>query len=120
MLSGPADDGAELCPQLQALDLHASDLEPDVSDPARMSRVVDCLRSRDDRDYPVIVLRILFELDSDSALNIEFAAREQMARFQGAFEPYVDIVACGDVDEFWDLMDSSDDSRSSSAEGNEQ
>ena len=60
-----------------------------------MSRVVDCLRGRDDQDYPVIVLRILFELDSDSALNIEFAAREQMARFEGAFEPYVDIVACG-------------------------
>ncbi|KAJ8483255.1 hypothetical protein ONZ51_g4829 [Trametes cubensis] len=86
---------------LAALDLHASDLEPDASDPARMSRVVDCLRGRDDQDYPVIVLRILFELDSDSALNIEFAAREQMARFEGAFEP-------------------SDDSRSSSAEGNEQ
>ncbi|KAJ8483271.1 hypothetical protein ONZ51_g4827 [Trametes cubensis] len=87
VLGTPPDDEDELCPHLECLTLHSSDVDlgVEIARTARTARIVDCLRIRKARGFPLAQLHILFDPDQGSSDD----ERERYAR---VFTPHVDVV----------------------------
>ncbi|KAI0323938.1 hypothetical protein GY45DRAFT_498717 [Cubamyces sp. BRFM 1775] len=91
----------ELCPELECLTLHSSDVALDAETASRTNRIADCLRDRKIHGRALSHLRILLERDAHSVSDVNVVpTREERAlleRYQSIFGPYVDLISCGDA-----------------------
>ncbi|KAI0323937.1 hypothetical protein GY45DRAFT_1332092 [Cubamyces sp. BRFM 1775] len=87
------DDEDELCPRLECLALHSSDVDPHA-ETARTARIIDCLRNRKAHGFPLTQLRILLDPTPDCSHDSQIDSQERYGRI---FNPHVHVVDCGDA-----------------------
>ncbi|KAI0656064.1 hypothetical protein C8Q70DRAFT_389768 [Cubamyces menziesii] len=97
VLGGSQEDEDELCPKLECLTLHSSDVKPSAS-ASRTEQIVNCLRSRKARGHPLHRLSVVHERNSESVKDL---IRAEMEHINSVFEPVVDIVTFEDAAGFW-------------------